>query len=183
MKNLILLLAGVLLAAIAFAQNKNYDSVAYEQQRTKIKNLLAQRSQKFGQYDASLNMHTGIFGLQTKKDIRRSNEILMDIAHTDDVIFNELKVLLSFRNNQLDLRTLQQQQAQSRAKEVESMTYNFAQTINKLRDKNDRLKKQLTEAQKPVSASNAPLIVLIVLMAASILFLGMQNARLKRKKA
>ena len=58
---------------------------------------LADRTAKFGQYSQSLSMHTGIFGLQTKKDIRRSNDILMDIVKTDDSIYTELKILLVLR--------------------------------------------------------------------------------------
>ena len=80
----------------AFAQTAN-DSLAYQLQRKKINNMLAVRKIKFGSYDQSLNMHTGIFGLQTKKDIRRSNDILMDIVQTDNDIYKELKILLDYR--------------------------------------------------------------------------------------
>ena len=59
--------------------------------------MLDNRRNKFGQYDESLHKHTGIFGLQTKKDIRRSNDILMDIAKTDDSIFMQIKILLNYR--------------------------------------------------------------------------------------
>src|ERR1700710_330540 len=84
------------LSISAFAQ-VNSDSLAYQLQRKKINEMLAQRTLKFGQYDASLSMHTGIFGFQTKKDIRRSNDILMDIVKTDNDIYKELKILLDYR--------------------------------------------------------------------------------------
>ena len=51
------------------------DTSTYELQRAKINALLAERSAKFGQYDESLNTRTGIFGFQTKRDIKNSNEI------------------------------------------------------------------------------------------------------------
>ena len=95
-----------LLPVLVFAQKSNSDSLAYQLQRAKINQMLENRRQKFGQYDQSLKMHTGIFGLQTKKDIRRSNDILMDIVKTDDDIFRELKILM-------DYRVFQQQQAQT----------------------------------------------------------------------
>ncbi|RYF49828.1 MAG: hypothetical protein EOO38_07055, partial [Cytophagaceae bacterium] len=73
------------------------DTSAYEIQRAKINALLAERSAKFGQYDESLNTRTGIFGFQTKRDIRNSNEILRQIALNDNTIFRELKVLLDYK--------------------------------------------------------------------------------------
>ncbi len=100
--------------APTFAQTKpNPDSLAYQLQRTKINNMLDARRRKFGQYDESLAKHTGIFGLQTKKDIRRSNDILMDINKTDDSIFMQIKILLSYR-------TFQQQQAQTKSAQAEN---------------------------------------------------------------
>jgi hypothetical protein len=74
--------------------------------------MLDTRREKFGQYDESLSQHTGIFGLQTKKDIRRSNEILMEIVKTDDSVFKELKILL-------DYRAFEQSQVQTHSKDIE----------------------------------------------------------------
>src|ERR1700712_954325 len=96
-----------LLCAHTFAQKQNNDSLAYQLERAKINQMLESRAQKFGQYDKSLSEHTGIFGLQTKKDIRRSNDILMNISKTDDSIFKEIKILM-------DYRVFQQTQTQTR---------------------------------------------------------------------
>ena len=82
------------MAAHAFAQ-QNEDSLAYAQQGKKITAMLARRARKFGQYEHSLRQHTGIFGMQTKNDIRNSNGILMDIVKTDDSVYKEIKILLS----------------------------------------------------------------------------------------
>jgi hypothetical protein len=90
MKKILLLLLFSLFLADTFAQVSS-DSLAYQAQRKKINNMLAQRKQKFGQYTESLTKHTGIFGLHTKKDIRASNDILMDIVKTDDDIFCAVK--------------------------------------------------------------------------------------------
>src|SRR5438874_12358680 len=97
MKKLIGLFFLYLSCLSVYAQKSNSDSLAYQLQRTKINQMLEVRRQKFGQYDQSLAKHTGIFGLQTKKDIRRSNDILMDIVKTDDDIFRELKILMDYR--------------------------------------------------------------------------------------
>src|ERR1700744_6100442 len=126
MKNILFPLLFCLSFVNSHAQSKT-DSTAYEAQRKKINNMLAVRSQKFGQYDQSLAQHTGIFGLQTKKDIRRSNDILMDIVKTDNEIYKQLKILL-------DYRTFQQSQVQDKSKETESQSLGFMYTINQLRD-------------------------------------------------
>ena len=136
MKKLIGMCLLCLLWAPVFAQKVNSDSLAYQLQRNKINQMLELRRQKFGQYDESLHKHTGIFGLQTKKDIRRSNDILMDIVKTDDDIFRELKILM-------DYRVFQQQQAQSHSTQTENVTLAYMNTINRLRQQIDQLKQEV----------------------------------------
>src|SRR5579862_7710143 len=128
MKKSVLMIVACLWHASIFAQSKsaNPDSLMYEQQRQKINAMLDARHHKFGQYDESLKKHTGIFGLQTKKDIRRSNDILMDIARTDDSIFIQTKVLLSYR-------AFQQQQAEQKSTRCEDHSLKYMNTINRLR--------------------------------------------------
>src|ERR1700749_2111564 len=92
------------------------DSVAYNLQRQKINTMLAQRTQKFGQYQQSLSQHTGIFGLQTKNDIRHSNDILMDINKTDDDIYAQVKILLQ-------MTVFQKQQIQNKTKEIQERSF------------------------------------------------------------
>jgi hypothetical protein len=149
---------------LVFAQKSNSDSLAYQLQRAKINQMLEQRRQKFGQYDQSLKMHTGIFGLQTKKDIRRSNDILMDIVKTDDDIFRELKILM-------DYRVFQQQQAQTHSTQSENVTLAYMNTINRLRSQIDQLKQEAQQEKAHQQNLLAILIGLVVLMFASILYL------------
>src|ERR1700761_2357620 len=130
-----------LLYTYSFAQTVNTDSAAYQLQRAKINQMLDVRRQKFGQYDESLRKHTGIFGLQTKKDIRRSNDILMDINRTDDSIFMQIKILLNYR-------TFQQQQAQTKSVETENYSLGYMNTINRLRGQIDKMKQDAADTQK-----------------------------------
>src|SRR5476649_2067485 len=132
MKTLFICIALLCGIATVHAQS-NSDSLAYQLQRKKINSMLDVRRQKFGQYDQSLSMHTGIFGLQTKKDIRRSNDILMDIVKTDNAIYRELKILLEYR-------AFQQTQVQSHSKEADKSNLGFMYTINRLQQQTDRLK-------------------------------------------
>lgn len=149
----------------------NTDSAAYQLQRKKINGLLAQRASKFNQYSESLNNKTGIFGWQTKKDIRRSGEILMDIAKTDEVIFREIKVLLDFK-------TFQTTQVVAQSQDNESRNYNYMVTINKLRQQNDLLKvEQARQANEYHQKLTMHIIIILLLIAMSIfLFLRRSNA-------
>ena len=157
MKKILLLSLFSFFLVNAFAQ-VGTDSAAYQAQRKKINGMLALRKQKFGQYDQSLREHTGIFGLQTKKDIRHSNDILMDIVKTDNDIFVQTKILL-------DYRTFQQNQAQSHAVEVDSNATGYMATINKLRAENDKLKQtaEIADEKQSKTSKTATAIIFVLL--------------------
>lgn len=127
------LLTGSLINA-TFAQ----DTTAYELQRNKINAMLAERSARFGQYEESLNTRTGIFGFQTKRDIKNSNEILRQIAINDNNIFTELKVLLDYKD-------IQFQQVKSNVDNNQLRIDSYKKTIRDLQVKNEEL---LTYNQK-----------------------------------
>jgi len=150
--------------AVASAQNFKSDSLAYQLQRQKINNMLDMRRQKFGEYDQSLTMHTGIFGLQTKKDIRRSNDILMEIVRTDDEIFRQLKILL-------DYRTFEQKQVQSQSADIEKYSVAYMNTINRLRNQVDTLKKEAEKQKQEQTVTTRTYIIVIILMALVLLIL------------
>ncbi len=147
----------------AFAQ-VGTDSAAYQAQRAKINSMLTVRTQKFGQYDQSLSQHTGIFGLQTKKDIRHSNDILMDIVKTDNDIFVQTKILL-------DYRAFEQNQAQSHAVEVDNNSTGYMATINKLRADNDRLKHDAEIAEQDHKKASTRALAIVIALIVIILFL------------
>jgi hypothetical protein len=164
MKKLITACLLCLLYTHTFAQKNSVDSMAYQLQRAKINQMLDVRRQKFGQYEESLSKHTGIFGLQTKKDIRRSNDILMDIAKTDDDLFREIKILM-------DYRVFQQQQAQTHSTETENVNLGFMTTINKLRTQADQSKQELQNEKDQQVKQLQIFIIVFVLMLGSILYL------------
>jgi hypothetical protein len=163
MKKPFLVLIICLLIIKTFAQT-NADSLAYELQRKKINSMLDVRSQKFGKYDQSLSRHTGIFGLQTKKDIRRSNEILMDIVKTDNAIYKQLKILL-------DYRMFQQTQAVDKSKEMESTNLHYMNTINTLRRQNEKLTKEANEMLLQHENSSRNYIIIIIFIGIALTWL------------
>ena len=169
MKKIILLCLICFLSLDVWAQ-VNSDSLAYQLERKKINNMLAERTSKFGQYDESLSMHTGIFGFQTKKDIRRSNDILMDIVKTDNDIYKELKILLEFR-------TFQQTQVQSHSKETEENNIGFMNTINRLRNQVDQLKADADKQERQQEKTQRLHIVVFIFMLMLISYLLFRKSK------
>lgn len=163
MKKNLLLLLFLFLAVSTFAQ-VNTDSLAYQLQRKKINSMLDMRHQKFGEYDQSLARHTGIFGFQTKKDIRRSNDILMDIVKTDNDIFQQLKILL-------DYRTFQQTQVQVHSNQTDSTNIGFMNEINKLRQENAKLKHDTAVAEQERQKKTQTAMYIIIGLLVVILLL------------
>jgi len=154
MKRFLLLFISGCIAITASAQYRS-DSIAYQQQRKKINAMLTERTKKFGLYDESLTKHTGIFGLQTKKDIRRSNDILMDIVKTDNDIYKELKILLEFR-------TFQQRQVQTKSKEAENSNLGYMTTINTLRSQMDALRRRADKEEIEHDKTRNTLVLVII---------------------
>jgi len=163
MKKIILLVLFSFFLAGTYAQT-NTDSLAYQAQRGKINGMLAQRKQKFGQYDESLSKHTGIFGMQTKNDIRHSNDILMDIVKTDDDIFLQTKILL-------DYRTFEQKEVQNHSIEADSSNIGFMTTINKLREQNEKLKQEAAVEELQRQKTKQISLAIIFALIMGVLFL------------
>ncbi|WP_448699032.1 hypothetical protein ACFGVR_19085 [Mucilaginibacter sp. AW1-3] len=168
MKKILLAFIIIISATKCFAVNT--DSLVYQHQRDKINEMLEVRRQKFSQYTESLDKHTGIFGLQTKKDIKRSNEILMEIVQTDDDIFRELKILLEYR-------TFQQTQVAGKSEESESHALAYMNTINKLRDENAKLQAEQVRVTKEFEQRQTMHIVVILLLILLSVFLLTRKRR------
>ncbi|RAJ32898.1 hypothetical protein [Pedobacter cryoconitis] len=133
------------------------DTSAYQVQRLKINALLAERSAKFGQYDLSLSARTGIFGLQTKNDLKNSNEILRGIILNDNNIFRELKVLMNYKDQEV-------QQVQSNAGNTAKRIESYMLAIKKLQDQNEELKSKTTTIAAEKNTETYSIIFLILII-------------------
>ena len=156
-RNLLLIL--LLTFGACYANAFQNDTSAYQIQRLKVNALLSERSNKFGQYDKSLDNKTGIFGLQTKGDIKKSNEILRQIVLNDNNIFKELKILIEYKDQEI-------KKAQLDANSSSSRIENYMQTIKKLQTQNEQLKKH----GKTVNSAIIPLLVFLTLCFAGLSF-------------
>jgi hypothetical protein len=163
----------LLLTGFSLTSHAQPDTSAYEAQRSKINALLAERSVKFGQYEESLNERTGIFGFQTKQDIRNSNEILRQIALNDNNIFKELKVLLDYKDFQV-------QQVQTAASSNSERMRSYMAAIKKLQDQNQLLRKQIDEKEKEGGKSYGLLIFLVLLITAAGYFAYFRISRARK---
>ena len=131
------------------------DTSAYQTQRLRINALLAERSAKFGQYEESLNARTGIFGFQTKNDIRNSNEILRQIVLNDNNIFRELKTLMDYKD-------LEVTAVKSNADQINSRIRNYQLAIKKLQDQNEQLRQEAKALSKSKVFSNTVIMMLLL---------------------
>jgi peptidoglycan hydrolase CwlO-like protein len=154
----------ILMLSLAFTAQAQIDTSSYQNQRLKINSLLQERSARFGQYEQSLNERTGIFGFQTKQDIKNSNEILRQITLNDNNIFKEIKVLLDYK----DLQVQQiQRTAQSNTERIQS----YMAAIKKLQDQNEILRNQIREQETESGNSSFYVIIAmaVLLLAAAYL--------------
>ncbi|WP_316799431.1 hypothetical protein [Pedobacter frigidisoli] len=154
----------------AFQAMAQQDTSAFSAQRAKVNAMLAERSAKFGQYDESLNQRSGIFGWQTKKDIKNSNEILRQVVLTDNNIFKELKVLMEYKD-------LQNQQKVAVADHSQERIQSYMRNIKKLQDENEALRIRSTSAGS--SPANYIIVFLLLVMAGGFYFF---NRKLKAIK-
>lgn len=155
MKKYFYLLSIIFFSLQAYSQQ---DTALYTAQRAKVNSLLQERSAKFGKYDESLNQRTGIFGWQTKKDIKNSNEILRQVVLTDNNIFKELKVLMDYKD-------LQNQQKVAVADNSQERLEAYRSTIKKLQDQNAQLNDDL--AKKNNGGISAYIIIFLILVIAA----------------
>jgi hypothetical protein len=158
-----LLIFSLLLTTI-FVKAAQTDTSAYNIQRLKINKLLSDRSIKFGQYDQSLHTRTGIFGLQTKKDIRKSNEILRQIALNDNDIFKEIKVLLDYKD-------LEVAQTKTEINTSSSRAQNYMLSIKKLQDQHEQLKLDVATAEKSKNFSRLVIVILTVTVIGLVIYI------------
>ncbi|MBE7174929.1 MAG: hypothetical protein INR69_00905 [Mucilaginibacter polytrichastri] len=147
---------------------QNVDSLVYDQQRRKVNGLLEERSQRFGQYYESVDKRSGIFNIQTKKDIRRSNEILMQIVQADNEILRQTKVLVDYRVN---AENNIKQQARDVSAETNARIGGFTKTISKLRAQNEELKTGSDEARKSISTLQISIVGIVLFFGVTLFVL------------
>ena len=153
----------IILLSVSFAVKGQNDTSAYQTQRLKINELLSQRSIKFGQYEQSLNERTGIFGFQTKDDIRNSNEILREITLNDNNIFKELKILMDYKD-------LQVKEVQNNITSNKERLQSYMMAIKKLQDQNQVLREEVRKQESATDFAWYIITFLVLVLAGGSYF-------------
>ncbi|WP_316810166.1 hypothetical protein [Pedobacter heparinus] len=172
MRNILFFLLAFLSTFKALALQN--DTSAYQTQRLKINALLAERSARFGQYDESLTARTGIFGLQTKKDIRNSNEILRQVVLNDNNIFRELKILMEYKD--LEVKTVKND-----ANQTNDRIQNYKTAIKTLQDQNEGLRKEAIALNVDKNLLKLTVALFVLTIAALIWFFTKKMNRLTKR--
>lgn len=159
------------LVGLTYAQ----DTTAYQLQRNKINAMLAERSTRFGQYDESLNARTGIFGFQTKRDIKNSNEILRQIVINDNNIFTELKVLLDYKD-------LQFQEVKTNIDHSQIRIDSYKKTIRDLQVKNEELLAYNQKTNKNADYLQLFLALFVISTVVCVFIIYRKNKAIKAKE-
>jgi len=157
-------------------QETNLDSLTFEAQRERVNKLLEDRSQRFGEYDQSLEKKTGVFGLfKTKADMQKSIDILRKIVLNDNNIFLETRKLL-------DLKDAQSERIQRLANEYDQQVSAYMKTITKLQNENDKLRAEIDLLEDEDRGSGIQLYLAILVILGLILLLFRLNwDRIKKK--
>lgn len=150
------------------------DTSAYQIQRLKINGLLAERSSRFGQYEQSLNARTGIFGFQTKNDIRNSNEILRQIVLNDNNIFKELKILMDYKEQEV-------KQVINTATSTNNRIQSYMLSIKKLQDQNQNLREQVQTFERGQPFYHY-VIIFLVLALLTITYFFLRKIKIDRNR-
>lgn len=157
------------LLLIALLINVNFCTAQTPTDRERMNKILKERIEKFGSYTESLEKRSGIFGNKTKKDIVKSNEILIAIVKLDNA-------LIAVLNNKLDYRTF------------ETTSYNYdkvtlEERVKNLSEINDMLSSKLdstTKSLKLLSATNTRkssynYLLLFILVLAGVYILALRR--------
>lgn len=166
-------LFGLPYASAVEAQTPASDTSGYETQRQKVNTLLQRRSARFGQFDESLKMRTGIFGLKTKKDMQASIDILKQIVLTDNDIFRETKMLLDYKD-------FEKSQIAQQANEFDGRINGYIKTISKLQREQERLSAEVDRLEKANLRSQGMMILFGLALAGVGIFLAIRRQKLTK---
>lgn len=151
------------------------DSINFEDQRLRINKLLQERSQRFGEFDVSLEQKTGIFGMfKTKTDMQRSIDILRQVVLTDNTIFLETKKLL-------DIKDFERNKYEALAETYDAQVTAHMKTVSKLQQENDKLRAAIQDMDSNETQNNTALYIAILIIVI-LLFTIYQDYKRRKKK-
>lgn len=145
-----------------------------QQMRTRLMELVKERKARFEEFDKAIETKSGIFGNQTKKDLKAANEVLREIVKTDNRIIFELQRLLDQKSFEKTAETYKESSETRKRESYLQAIDNLNKTKRELEQKNKDLSKQLERS------SLIHWILGILLLVVTFLFL---RTRFKKQQA
>lgn len=111
--------------------------------------------------------------MQTKNDLKNSNEILRGIILSDNNIFRELKILMNYKDQEVA-------QVQRNAQNTGNRIEGYMQTIKRLQEQNEELKAQTVKVTEKGNNSLYVIIFLCLIILTGAAFSYSRIIRLKK---
>lgn len=139
------------------------------QDRLNLQNLLAERAKNFSEYTSSIQKRSGIFGNKTKKDLEKSNEILIGIVTLDNSITDALNRALQYKTFEKTSDNYDVMDCQLKLKQSMEVT--------------DTLLKQMALLERKVKDTGSPAAVYKVLVCFFLFFSAFLLYKIRQLRA
>ena len=135
-----------------------------------LKVLLTERKELIGDYGDSIEKGTGLFGLTTKRDLKKANGILLSIIKKDNQIMRQLESEAD--GGKIDTKLIDNQ-----LQELEEKHKQDLKIIDKLNSKVDEKEAQIDELRGSLNTYKMLTILLsIISIVITIRYLRLKNA-------
>lgn len=108
----------------------------------RIRAMVNERQKLYSQYSKQIEKKSGIFGNQTKKDVRAANEILLKILATDSRIFSELEEMIKAQDREVERSKFEKQDKEYKIIKKEEEVQTHSETVAKLQRNVETLSSQ-----------------------------------------
>ena len=106
-----------------------------------IYELLQERQVLFNEYADQIKKRTGIFGQQTKRDVRKARDILLVIVEKDNEIIAELERMLENRQMEYFDAGIDKQRAEEKNDRIIGIIDGLKEQKDKLLEENEKLRR------------------------------------------
>lgn len=157
----------VLLSSVSAPASEKQDE---NTTRKHLVDLVKERKAKFDSFNIAIENRSGIFGNQTKKDIKQANEILIDVVKTDNRIIFELQRLLDYKSYEKAAENYSSNT--NTAKQEQYLT-----AIDNLNNRKTALESEKAELEKRLTRTSILSIVLgLLLLVMTVLYFRRKRA-------
>lgn len=154
----------LLFFTLVFAASNARTQSSNQGDRKELYDLLSDRKQKFDSYSVLIERRSGIFGNQTKSDIKSSNEVLMEIVRTDNKIISTLNRVVDFRNYERVTMNYDLRERDEKLNSIQVATDTLSKRVDVLTEVNKTLKRKLMRTKLFLYVFGITSLALLVLI-------------------